>query len=268
LGIHRVINAQMAEGIRLVSIKRGIDPRSFALLAFGGAGPLHATTLARDLGISTIIVPRYPGVLSAVGLLSAPIEHEMAGVFFRELSGFEPAELLAACKRLNDGCGALMATEDAAPDGVETSYSADVCYVGQSYTLEVPFTLDDPPGIARRVYADFGRIYEQIYGHTAEASARFVNLRVVQRVASGTRLPSAAANSGGPSRKGTRRVLMGEGSTYVDTAIYARDQLSSDQVITGPAIIEQSDTTTLLESGWHGRLAAGRNLILTRGDAA
>ena len=81
LGIHRVVNAQMAEGIRLVSISRGIDPRQFALVALGGAGPLHATALASELGISTVVVPRNPGVLSAIGLLSATTEHEVSAAF-------------------------------------------------------------------------------------------------------------------------------------------------------------------------------------------
>jgi N-methylhydantoinase A len=267
LGIHRVINAQMAEGIRLVSIKRGIDPRSYSLLPFGGAGPLHATALARELGITTIVVPRYPGVLSASGLLSAMTEHEVAGAFFRKLAEFEPAELLEACRRLKAACAALMAAENVPAAAVETSYAADICYIGQSYALEVPFTLDDPAGITERVYADFGRIYAQIYGHDTRAPAQFVNLRVVQRVASSTSMPRPAAPEGGSSRKGTRRVLMGEGGAYVDAAIHARDQISADAVIRGPAIIEQSDTTTLIEPGWHARLGPGQNLVVTFGDA-
>ena len=87
LGIHRVLNAQMSEAIRLVSIGRGIDPRGYALLPLGGGGPLHACALARELGITRIAVPRHPGVLSAAGLLSAPIEHEVSAAFQRDLRG-------------------------------------------------------------------------------------------------------------------------------------------------------------------------------------
>lgn len=163
-------------------------------------------------------------------------------------------------------CAGLMAAEQVAEDAVETLYAADICYIGQSYALEVPFTLDDPAGIADRVYADFGRIYAQIYGHDTRAPAQFVNLRVVQRVASSTKMPHPAAPTGGSSRKGTRRVLMGQGET-VDAAIHTRDRISASEIIAGPAIIEQSDTTTLIEPGWHARLAAGQALVVSFGDA-
>src|SRR5579883_1877207 len=93
LGIHRVMNAQVAEGIRLVSIRQGFDPRKFTLVPLGGAGPLHATAVARELGISRILVPRYPGVLSAAGLLAAEIEHEVSQAFPRDLAGLGLSEL-------------------------------------------------------------------------------------------------------------------------------------------------------------------------------
>src|SRR5258708_18126336 len=93
LGIHRVVNAQMAEAIRLVSIGRGIDPRGYTLVPLGGAGPLHATALARDLGIDRIVVPLHPGVLSAAGLLHAPIEHEISTAFPRPLEGLAWPEI-------------------------------------------------------------------------------------------------------------------------------------------------------------------------------
>ncbi len=111
LGIHRVVNAQMVEGMRLVSIRRGLDPRRFTLVALGGAGPIHATSLAAELGIGNVLIPRHPGVLSAAGLLAAPIEHEMAIAFPRPLAGLD----IAAVRRVLDGldrtCAGLMAEE-------------------------------------------------------------------------------------------------------------------------------------------------------------
>ena len=101
LGIHRVVNAQMVEGIRLVSIRRGLDPRRFTLVALGGAGPLHATALAAELGIGSVLIPRHPGVLSAAGLLAAPIEHEVAIAFPRPLAGLAFADVRGVLDELD-----------------------------------------------------------------------------------------------------------------------------------------------------------------------
>ena len=108
LGIHRVVNAQMAEAMRLVSIGRGIDPRFYTLVPLGGAGPLHAVALAAELGISRILVPPHPGVLSAAGLLAAPIEHELSAAFPRALAGLDPREVGAALGPLDGACARLM----------------------------------------------------------------------------------------------------------------------------------------------------------------
>src|SRR5580692_6183129 len=115
LGIHRVVNAQMAEAMRLVSIGRGIDPRGYALLPLGGAGPIHAAALAVELGMSRIIVPPHPGVLSAAGLLAAPIEHEVSAAFPRPLAETDWSEVVAALAELDTGCARLMAGEGVAP---------------------------------------------------------------------------------------------------------------------------------------------------------
>ena len=104
LGIHRVVNAQMVEGIRLVSVRRGLDPRHFTLVALGGAGPLHATALAAELGIGSVLIPRHPGVLSAAGLLAAPVEHEVAAAFPRPLDGCVFADVRRVLDELDRQC--------------------------------------------------------------------------------------------------------------------------------------------------------------------
>src|SRR6185437_315221 len=137
-GIHRVLNAQMAEAIRLVSIGRGIDPRDYALLPLGGAGPMHACALANELGMASIIVPPHPGVLSAAGLLGAPIEHEVARAFPCPLASLDAAMVEEGLRDLDRRCAELMQAEQV--DDATVSHYADVCYVGQSYHLEVPLT--------------------------------------------------------------------------------------------------------------------------------
>ncbi|MEQ9124086.1 MAG: hydantoinase/oxoprolinase family protein, partial [Alphaproteobacteria bacterium] len=127
LVIHRVVNAQMAEGIRLVSISRGVDPRAFTLVALGGGGPVHATALADELGMSRVVVPRYPGVLSADGLLAAAIENEASTAFPKSLAETDMAEVRATFDRLDRECDAQMALERLDGGTVERSYHADVC---------------------------------------------------------------------------------------------------------------------------------------------
>ena len=138
LGIHRVLNAQMAEAIRLISIRQGIDPRTFTLLALGGGGAVHITALAKELNITRIIVPRYPGVLSAAGLLSAPVEHEATSSFARPLSGLAVEDMVERLKSLDAKCSELMAAEEIDEANIVIAYYANVCYIGQSYTIEVP----------------------------------------------------------------------------------------------------------------------------------
>ena len=139
LGIHRVVNVQMAEGIRLVSISRGVDPRGFALVPFGGGGALHATALARELGIETIVVPRHPGVLCAAGLLSAAIEHEASAALHPPVRDADPADVIVdAVRAPRRGLRRADARAKASPPTTSRPrYYADVCYVGQAYHMEV-----------------------------------------------------------------------------------------------------------------------------------
>ena len=131
MGIHRVVNAQMVEGIRLVSVRRGLDPRRFTLVALGGAGPVHATSLAAELGIRHVLIPRHPGVLSAAGLLAAPVEHEVSVAFPHPLHGVDFPAVRRTLDALDQHCAALMAQEAVQDLRVSVQYAADVWYVGQ-----------------------------------------------------------------------------------------------------------------------------------------
>ena len=264
LGIHRVLNVQMAEGIRLVSISRGIDPRSFTLMPFGGAGALHATALARELGIDTIVVPRYPGVLSAAGLLSAMTEHEASAAFMKKLAESDAKDILAVCDRLAAECSARMKDEGVAEKIVETSCYADICYVGQAHHLEVALAVDDPARLIASTYEKFLELHDQIYGHHTRSPARFVNLRVVQRSANRVAAPAPRAGARIEARKGTRMILLEGNDDFVAAEIYDRDGFVPGQVVHGPAIVEQSDTTTLIEPGWQARVADNHVMLMTR----
>ena len=266
VGMHRVLNAQMAEGIRLVSIQRGIDPRQFTLVPLGGGGGIHAIPLARELGIRRILVPRHPGVLAACGLLGAPVEHEVAAAFPAPLDGLDVGQLEQRLEALDAACAALMEQEGLASDGFTIRHAADLCYVGQSHALEVeldrPLAIGGESGI-QALYADFLETHDRVYGHAPRVPARFVNLRAVATAAA----PAAIASRDyeprpGPARKGTRKVVFDVPGTSLDAAIYDREALALGENVRGPAVLEQRDTTTLVEPGWQAEVAAGGSLIM------
>jgi N-methylhydantoinase A/oxoprolinase/acetone carboxylase beta subunit len=267
LGMHRVINAQMVEGIRLVSVRRGIDPRRFTLLALGGAGPLHATALAAELGIASVLIPRHPGVLSAAGLLAAPIEHEVAMAFPRKLQGLAFADVRAALDALDARCAALMRQERVA-GGTTIQYLADMWYVGQSYHLDVPLQLDDPDPLLR-LYRDFLAAHDRVYGHATESPAAIVNLRAVHRAGGSATLDEGSyqPDQGEPLKR-RRHIHLADFAEPVYAAIYRRASMPVGLTFMGPAIVEQDDTTTLVEPSWHCVVLADGALLLTRqGDA-
>ena len=264
LGIHRVLNSQMAEGIRLVSVRQGIDPRTYALVPLGGAGGIHATALARELGINRIIVPRLPGVLSAAGLLAAPIEHEITAEFTTPIGALDLGALRGKLDEIDRRATALMAAEKAEAGQVAIGYFADVCYIGQSYNLEIALHPEDADP-AGRLYRDFLEAHDRIYGHSVEIPAKIVGVRTVHRAGGSEILDEMRFAPSGGLREIGRRAIMVEGDPgFVSATVYDRDALPEGFSFTGPAIVQQPDTTTLVEPGWSCMVDAAGNLIVTR----
>ena len=272
-GIHQVVNAQMAEGVRLVSVRQGFDPREFTLVAMGGAGPLHACALAADLAITRVVVPRHPGVLSAAGLLAAPIEHEVSTAYAEPLAGLEMAPVRRIVADLDAAGRKLIEREGLSPDrDVDVLHFADVCHVGQGYHLEVPFEPEADDAL-ERLYAEFLAAHERVHGHAVEAPARFVNVRAVHRQripeTSGTSDPGTAradppqrpnyAEAGSTSH---RMVRFPDEPVRFETRIVARDSLAAGDRLAGPAIVEQDDTTTLIPPGWTATTGHGGIMTL------
>ena len=263
-GIHRVVNAQMAEAIRLTSTQRGYDPRRFTLVALGGAGPIHATALADELGIIQIIVPGNPGVLSALGLLMAPIEHEATVSFQRNLAEISPTDVETVMANLDTSCRALMDAEGVSSAKSEVRHLADVCYIGQSYHLDVPLYLDDAAPLDR-LYDDFKVVHDRIHGHATDAPLKIVNLRSVHSLGrDGGLRADANASNGADSLKGHRSVLFVDADEPRRAAIHAREHLTPGTRIDGPAIIEQADTTTIVSMGWQARVHSSLALIIEK----
>ena len=262
LGIHRIVNAHMADGMRLVSVNRGYDPRDFVLVPLGGAGGLHAAELAEELDIRRILVPSFPGVLSAGGLLAAPIEHEVSSAFHAPLSATSPETVRAGLAALDARAEALMAAENVQGLGSERAHMADVGYVGQSHFLEVPLVTGAPDMLAR-LYRDFEAVHERVNGLKTGAPAKIINLRAVHR----SHLPPVAlggvpGRERGTSLKGNRPVLFSGGSVARPTPVHDRTRIAVGEAIAGPAIIEQVDTTTLVPPGWQATCLADAGLMM------
>jgi N-methylhydantoinase A len=204
-----------------------------------------------------------PGVLAAAGLLAAAIEHEVSADFVVPIDGLDLAALRGKLKELDVRAAELMAAEQVAAGDVAISYFADVCYIGQSYHLEIALHPDDPD-LAGRLYRDFLEAHDRVYGHSVESPARLVGLRTVHRAGGSEVLEEMRfAASGGPALIGRRDIVVAAESGPVSAEVYDRDALKEGFAFRGPAIVEQADTTTLVEPGWSALVDAAGNLVLT-----
>ena len=263
LGIHRVVNAQMAEGMRQVSIRQGHDPRDFSLVPLGGAGPVHGIPLAEELSIDTVIIPRHPGVLSAEGLLVAPIEHEVSIGFPHDLDSVGINELKTRFDELDAQCASLMNAEANEVENVEIIHAVDICYVGQSHYLDITVDLSDAKP-RESIYRDFIHAHEQVFGYSTESPARIVNLRSIHRSQRHEVSVPIAAEQSSQNPLKRRRVVVFEVGKDTEVDIFDRSCLSVGTAIDGPAIIEQSDTTTVLHVGWTATVIESGELILKK----
>jgi N-methylhydantoinase A len=264
-GIHRVVNARMADQIRLVTIKRGYDPRQFSLVVLGGAGPVHGAALAEEMGMAEVLVPEAPGVLAAFGLLAAAIEHHHARTL-QARTDVADLDAVNQCLGELDAAGrGRMREEGVSDDQVRVAYTADMRYVGQAYELEVPIAVPVTRERTPEVLAAFHAVHERVYGYArAQQPVEFVNFRAVHTYP----LPRpavapAAGDTGKPAdaRLGERRAYFG---AFVPTAIYERARLPRGARLDGPAIVEQSDTTTVIPPGVTALVDDAGNLRLRR----
>jgi N-methylhydantoinase A len=264
-GIVRVVNATMLRGIRLVSVERGFDPRQFALMCFGGAGPVHAVRLAQELGIPLVVVPESPGVACALGLLMADFRHDYSQTFLRRLTDLDPAQLDEAYAALEGRATRQMAAEGLAPEAIAFRRSADLRYAGQGYELEVTVPAGPYHASSLTALAEaFGRLHRQQYGYAmAPHTVEMVNLRLS---AVGLRpKPALRAEVSGPpdpadACTGRRRIYMD--GAFLDAPVYARARLRCGMRVDGPAIVEQADSTTVLPPGSWGLVDRYRNLLI------
>ena len=265
LGVIRVANASMERAIRTVSLEKGYDPRLFALLPFGGAGPLHACELAEALRIPRVFIPRYPGVLSALGMVLAPVVKDYLQSVMLDITDDEDAapeaHFVALEQQAREEMGvemvALGLDSEQTPLVLQRAY--DLCYVGQSYELTVA---EAESGQLADTLKNFHELHEQRFGHShREQPVRIVSLRIKALVQPpAPELPSMprADEDAVDARVGERVMVFASGTLPVH--VYRRERLRHGNRIVGPALLVQMDSTILLPPGWMCEVDAWGNL--------
>jgi len=254
-----VVNLRMAGRIRLISIEQGLDPRDFAMVAFGGAGPMHGAALIREVGIKTELVPPYPGVLCAMGCAIADIRYDYSQAFEQRLDRIDIAAVREVLQRQRTEGEAHLEKGDAGHKAVEVAHFADMAYAGQIHALRVRVEANWEVARMREAFVS---AYQAEFGNALEGiPVVIVNLRtrVVGRRGGMARRTFAAGKGSKPTPIKRRPVYFGG---WQDAAIYARTDLLPGMSFEGPAIVEQDDTTTVVEPGMVTRADAAGNLLI------
>ncbi len=268
-GIIRIANANMERAVRVSSAEKGYDPRDITLVAFGGAGPMHAAALAKAVGIPTVLVPERPGVFSAVGLMMSDIRHDY--VQTRTLRGAEinGASLDPLYRDLDGEAHAALERDGVREDRRQLQRSADLRYVGQAYEVNVPVpteALDDRA--AAVVVQAFHDLHQQLYAHHhPDKPVEFVSGRVAAiGLMEAPELRRRSAGDGILVSKERRLVYYEETDGIVETDVYDRDALSIGAAFEGPAVVEQADTTTVIHPRQRAHVDEMGNLLIEIGS--
>ena len=262
-GVLRVANATMERALRTISLERGFDPRPFTLVAFGGAGPMHACSLAEGLGIQRVLVPPHPGVLSALGAALADVVKDYSRTLLLRESDVDANALRNAFKPMEEQAREDLAREGFEGNRMQLQRFLDLRYVGQSYELTVPC----PPlgaRVAQSAARRFHRAHRRRYGHsdasqpTEVVAARLKAIGPVEK-------PAIEPESEGAKDPGA--ALLGERPVVFDgkplpTQCYDRSLLRAGHTFAGPGLVLQMDSTTVIPPGWTARVDGYRNLIV------
>ena len=262
-GILEVINAKMAQAIRTLTVAQGIEPRDFALAAFGGAGPMHAAFLAEELEISEVIVPRLPGAFSAWGMLETDLRRDFSRSFYAKASNADLAALADICRTLEAEGRAALEDEGVPADATRVEHSLDMRYEAQEYTLTIP--VDDPlaPGFVDAISQRFHEAHDARYGHSNPgAPVEFVVVRTTLLGELGRAEPERLSPQGSASRPGRRDAVFDRRTSQA--AVVNRDELPVGFELVGPAIIDEQTATTVVPPSWKVRVDEIGTLVLSR----
>jgi N-methylhydantoinase A len=264
-GVIEVANASMLRALRLVSVQRGHDLRAFSLIAYGGAGPVHAGALARQCGIGRVVVPAHSGAFSALGCLVSPLRYDAVQTHRARLDAWDGKLIEDRYRALEEQCLRPIVEEGHAPGEVTLARGIDLRYVGQNYEIELPYR-SDPTGLR----GAFEARHRRLYGYATGESVECVNLRVVARLGDGLAprsapLPGAGREGsgagGGAAPVGTQRAYFAE-TGEVTMPRHDRSALPPGVVVTGPAVIEDEWSTIVVYPNQRATADAAGNLAL------
>ncbi len=265
-GICDIADAKMADAIRQLTVRKGIDPREFVLVAFGGAGPMHACTTADELEIETVLIPELPGIFSAWGMLQSDIRQDLARTMQVNLSRADYGDIAAKYEEMTSEAMALLNRQHISKEQAEFIRSADMRYLGQEYTVRVTFnseTVDHDSVEALK--AGFHALHMQIYGfNNPEGEVEIVNLRLVGlgRLDKMGKVKSETLSQAAPLAAKTQPALF-KGRVYT-ARIYQRRDLQPGQAFTGPAIVEELTATSVIPPQWRVTVDEYRNLLVIK----
>lgn len=263
-GIIDIVNENMFGALRLISVEQGYDPRDFALMGFGGAGPLHANALARLMGAWPAIIPRGPGVLCAYGDATTRMRNEASRSFIRRFSELRASEIVSAFGDLAEKASAVLAAENIANADRELHYEFDMRYSGQSMQITLEVSLAELEETQfRAIESRFDQTHEQLYTFKLDAEKELINLRAVAQ----SRSTFAQAQRITVGTASVTHAEIGQQSIFADGAehaatVYNRDALEAGNVITGPAIVTEMDSTTLVLPAHTANVDVFGNLLI------
>ena len=261
-----ITGAKMAGHVRRKLLERGLDPRDFSMIAFGGAGPVHACRILREVGLARAIIPYFPGITSALGCILGQLRHDFLRTVNKPLSGLDDATLQTIFSAQAQEGLSVLVEEGNRPEDVLVEYGADMCYRGQSNVIPVSLSRDGPPSVAKTREA-FERTYQQLYGRLLEKDTPvfLVNARTV--VSSEAKISSIAGMirlPEGPVPQPGKSQVFFDGQ-WLDTARYERMLLPSGTQIDGPALLLQSDSTCFVEPGYTASVHSSGNIFIQAG---
>ncbi len=251
LGIIRIVNNNMSGLLQSMTVKRGYDPRDLAMVAFGGAGPTHAAAIARELNIPVVIIPPFPGVFSTWGMLMADLRHNFTQTYIQRINQADIKSVNGIFQDLEGRVKQLFEYENISDENIAMTYKINMRYEGQEHTLSVTAPSELTETEKQVLSQSFDELHLRVYGHNApEETKEIVSIKVIgigkvrkpdlQTINRGNKTPVPE------SRLGKRKVYLGDGK-YREFSIYQRDKLLAANTITGPAVIEEPTSTTVVE---------------------
>ena len=271
-GIVSVVQTNMLGAIRVVSVRKGYDPRGYTLVAFGGAGPLHAAALARDLGIRRVLIPPAPGILCALGLLVAPLRLDLVRTRVALLDATTGIELAQGFEELEQQASAWLDREGVPPPRRRLARAFDMRYVGQNFEL----TVTPPTGTSTLDAPALRGAFLESTSASMDTPRRTSRCRSSRSASprSGTvscppmpALPAASTADPKEARIGERAVYCEETRDFRVTPVYRRERLRPGHCLDGPAIVEQMDSTSVILDGQQARVDERANLVIVTGSA-